>query len=139
MLFKEIVDARTDARTHRRTTDDERRTLKDHKSSLSTSCSGELKKTKDNDRMFLFCFSLSQDISCWYTHFHQNLNAGKNRKLQRNPLNHNYVRGKCFNQGLQEKNCIVYTQRKFHRKVKPHLVCQKSYLTFILTQHFVVF
>jgi len=39
-LFKEIVDARTDART----TDDGRRTLKDHKSSLSTSCSGELKK-----------------------------------------------------------------------------------------------
>jgi len=38
-LFKEIVDARTDART----TDDGRRTLKDHKSSLSTSCSGELK------------------------------------------------------------------------------------------------
>jgi len=39
MLFKEIVDARTDART------DGRRALKDHKSSLSTSCSGELKKT----------------------------------------------------------------------------------------------
>jgi len=38
MLFKEIVDART----HRRT-DDGRRALKDHKSSLSTSCSGELK------------------------------------------------------------------------------------------------
>jgi len=38
MLFKEIVDARTDART-----DDGRQTLKDHKSSLSTSCSGELK------------------------------------------------------------------------------------------------
>jgi len=34
MLFKEIVDGRTDGR---------RRTLKDHKSSLSTSCSGELK------------------------------------------------------------------------------------------------
>jgi len=33
MLFKEIVDARTDARTHGRT-DDGRRTLKDHKSSL---------------------------------------------------------------------------------------------------------
>ena len=42
MLFKEIVDARTHARTHGRTTDDGRRTLKDHKSSLSTSCSGEL-------------------------------------------------------------------------------------------------
>jgi len=38
MLFKEIVDARTHART-----DDERQTLKDHKSYLSTSCSGELK------------------------------------------------------------------------------------------------
>jgi len=38
MLFKEIVDGRTDART-----DDGRRTLKDHKSSLSTPCSGELK------------------------------------------------------------------------------------------------
>jgi len=37
MLFKEIVDGRTVART-----DDGRRTLKDHKSSLSTSCSGEL-------------------------------------------------------------------------------------------------
>ena len=34
MLFKEIVDARTDARTHARTTDDGHRTLKDHKSSL---------------------------------------------------------------------------------------------------------
>jgi len=33
MLFKEIVDARTDARTHART-DAGRRTLKDHKSSL---------------------------------------------------------------------------------------------------------
>jgi len=43
MLFKEIVDGRTDARSHGRTTDDGRRTLKDHKSSLSTSCSGELK------------------------------------------------------------------------------------------------
>ena len=42
MLFKEIVDGRTDARTHART-DNGRRTLKDHKSSLSTSCSGELK------------------------------------------------------------------------------------------------
>jgi len=42
-LFKEIVDGRTDARTDARTTDDGRRTLKDHKSSLSTSCSGELK------------------------------------------------------------------------------------------------
>jgi len=41
MLFKEIVDARTDARTH-----DGRQTLKDHKSSLSTSCSGELKMFK---------------------------------------------------------------------------------------------
>ena len=37
MLFKEIVDGRTDGRT------DGRRTLKDHKSSLSTLCSGELK------------------------------------------------------------------------------------------------
>jgi len=37
MLFKEIVDGRTDTRT-----DDGRRTLKDHNSSLSTSCSGEL-------------------------------------------------------------------------------------------------
>jgi len=45
MLFKEIVDGRTDGRTDQgRTTDDGRRTLKDHKSSLSTSCSGELKK-----------------------------------------------------------------------------------------------
>jgi len=44
MLFKEIVDARTHGRTHLRMTDDERRTLKDHKSSLSTSCSGELKR-----------------------------------------------------------------------------------------------
>jgi len=43
MLFKEIVDARTHGRTGGRTTDDGRRTLKDHKSSLSTSCSGELK------------------------------------------------------------------------------------------------
>ena len=42
MLFKEIVDGRTHARTDARTTDDGRRTLKDHKSSLSTSCSGEL-------------------------------------------------------------------------------------------------
>ena len=41
MLFKEIVDGRTDRRTHARTHG--RRTLKDHKSSLSTSCSGELK------------------------------------------------------------------------------------------------
>jgi len=39
MLFKEIVDGRTDGRT-----DDGRRILKDHKSSLSTSCSGELKR-----------------------------------------------------------------------------------------------
>ena len=45
MLFKEIVDARTDGRTHGRTTDNGRRTLKDHKSSLSTSCSGELKSS----------------------------------------------------------------------------------------------
>jgi len=37
-LNKLLTDARTDART-----DDGRRTLKDHKSSLSTSCSGELK------------------------------------------------------------------------------------------------
>ena len=44
MLLKEIVDARTDARTHARM-DDGRRTLKDHKSSLSTSYSGELKNT----------------------------------------------------------------------------------------------
>jgi len=43
MLFKEIVDGRTHGRTHGRT-DDGRRTLKDHKSSLSTSCSGELKR-----------------------------------------------------------------------------------------------
>jgi len=34
MLFKEIVDGRTHARTDGRTTDDGRRTLKDHKSSL---------------------------------------------------------------------------------------------------------
>jgi len=40
MLFKEIVDGRTHGRT-----DDRRGTLKDHKSSLSTSCSGELKST----------------------------------------------------------------------------------------------
>jgi len=38
MLFKEIVGGRKHART-----DDGRRTLKDHKSSLSTSCLGELK------------------------------------------------------------------------------------------------
>ena len=38
-MFKEIVDARTDGRT-----DDGRRTLKDHKSSLGISCSGELIK-----------------------------------------------------------------------------------------------
>ena len=38
-MFKEIVDGRTDGRM-----DDGRRTLKDHKSSLSTSCSGELKR-----------------------------------------------------------------------------------------------
>jgi len=44
MLFKEIVDGSTHGRTHGRT-DDGCRTLKDHKSSLSTSCSGELKKT----------------------------------------------------------------------------------------------
>ena len=37
-LKKLLTDGRTDART-----DDGRRTLKDHKSSLSTSCSGELK------------------------------------------------------------------------------------------------
>ena len=49
MLFKEIVDGRTDARTDARTTDDGRRTLKDHKSSLSTSCSGELKSHKIDD------------------------------------------------------------------------------------------
>jgi len=42
-LFKEIVDGRTHARTHGLTTDDGRPTLKDHKSSLSTLCSGELK------------------------------------------------------------------------------------------------
>jgi len=41
MLFKEIVDGRMHART-----DDGRRTLKDHKSLLSTSCSGELKNVK---------------------------------------------------------------------------------------------
>jgi len=39
MLFKEIVGGHTDGRTAGR------RTLKDHKSSLSTSCSGELKKS----------------------------------------------------------------------------------------------
>ena len=38
-LKKLLTHGRTDART-----DDGRRTLKDHKSSLSTSCSGELKK-----------------------------------------------------------------------------------------------
>ena len=48
MLFKEIVDARTHART-----DDGRRTLKDHKSSLSTSCSGELKIGKKNAKFVL--------------------------------------------------------------------------------------
>jgi len=46
MLFKEIVDGRTHARTDGRTTDDGGRTLKDHKSSLSTLCSGELKRTQ---------------------------------------------------------------------------------------------
>ena len=39
MLFKEIVDARTDGR----------RTMKDHKSSLSTLCSGELKSLRTTD------------------------------------------------------------------------------------------
>ena len=48
-MFKEIVDGRTHARTHGRTTDDGRRTLKDHKSSLSTSCSGELKSNLSYD------------------------------------------------------------------------------------------
>jgi len=43
-LFKEIVDRRTHGRTHGRTTDAGRRKLKDHKSSLSTLCSVELKK-----------------------------------------------------------------------------------------------
>ena len=46
MLFKEIVDARTHART-----DDGRRTLKDHKSSLEhfvLRCSGELKTVNDS-------------------------------------------------------------------------------------------
>jgi len=43
MLFKEIVDARTDARTHGRTTDAEHwRITKAH---LSTLCSGELIKS----------------------------------------------------------------------------------------------
>jgi len=52
-LFKEIVDGRTDARSHGRTTDDGRRTLKDHKSSLSTSCSGELKTRAGRNRVML--------------------------------------------------------------------------------------
>jgi len=47
MLFKEIVDGRTDGRTSART-DDGRRALKDHKSSLSTSCSGELRYIPNN-------------------------------------------------------------------------------------------
>jgi len=40
-LKKLLADGRTDART----TDNGRRTLKDHNSSLSTSCSGELKNS----------------------------------------------------------------------------------------------
>ena len=44
MLFKEIDDGRTHGRT-----DEWRRTLKDHKSSLSTSCSGELKTYRQNN------------------------------------------------------------------------------------------
>ena len=44
-VVEEIVDARTHART-----DDGRQTLKDHKSSLSTSCSGELKRLTDDGR-----------------------------------------------------------------------------------------
>ena len=42
-LKKLLTHGRTDGRTHART-DDGRRTLKDRKSSLSTSCSGELIK-----------------------------------------------------------------------------------------------
>ena len=42
-LKKLLTDGRTEART-----DDGQRTLKDHKSSLSTSCSGELKMKKNN-------------------------------------------------------------------------------------------
>ena len=47
-LKKLLTDARTHARTDARTTDNGRRTLKDHKSSLSTSCSGELKNRGSN-------------------------------------------------------------------------------------------
>ena len=56
MLFKEIVDGRTHGRTHARTTDDGRRTLKDHKSSLSTLCSGELKMNID---IVMHCYVIS--------------------------------------------------------------------------------
>ena len=59
-MFKEIVDGRTDART-----DDGRRTLKDHKSSLSTSCSGELINYKNgmvklgmNDNLQVFSYQI---------------------------------------------------------------------------------
>ena len=53
MLFKEIVDGRTHGRT-----DDGRRTLKDHKSSLSTSCSGELIKN------FNLVFKIREETNC---------------------------------------------------------------------------
>jgi len=52
MLFKEIVDGRTHTRT-----DDGRRTLKDHKSSLSTLCSGELKMQKNDLSILHFLHS----------------------------------------------------------------------------------
>ena len=51
MLFKEIVDGRTHARTHGR------RSLKDHKSSVSTSCSGELKTTETKFDTFITLFN----------------------------------------------------------------------------------
>jgi len=59
MLFKEIVDGRTHART-----DEGRRTLKDHKTHLSTLCSGELKT-----QIFKTPFRKNKTM-----HFFQNLN-----------------------------------------------------------------
>jgi len=75
MLFKEIVDGRTHGRT-----DDGRRTLKDHKSSLSTSCSGEL-KTKRMDWLVVHVLLAAQPpvkvrlSTCpeWYISIHSEL------------------------------------------------------------------
>ena len=59
MLFKDIVDGRTDART----TDDGHRTLKDHKSSLSTSCSGELIKEAGREK----CLYWHSGVASWHS------------------------------------------------------------------------